>query len=101
MSTLNDVSRISEVANFTIVKLGTNGRLTLYTAGSSTDVAVDVVGYIPAGNPSSAPIGCSSAPSGLRIRRRCTRNPSLPLRHCADGRLIDRLPVRRPRRAVR
>lgn len=49
VSTLNYVSKTSDVANFAIVKLGTNGQLSLYSAGSRINVAVDVVGYIPAG----------------------------------------------------
>ena len=68
VSTLNYISPTTEVANFTIVKLGVGGQLTLYTAGSSIDVAVDVVGYVPAGGPRTdpPPIGCASVPSGLR-----------------------------------
>ena len=65
VSTLNYVSPTSDVANFTIVKLGTNGQVTLYTAGSSIDVAIDVVGYVPAGGP-TVPVGCGSVPQGLR-----------------------------------
>jgi len=49
VSTLNYVSKTSDVANFAIVKLGSNGQLSLYSAGSPIDVAVDVAGYIPAG----------------------------------------------------
>lgn len=67
VSTLNYISPTSEVANFTVVKLGAGGQVTLYTAGSSIDVAVDVVGYVPAGGLRPAPpIGCASVPSGLR-----------------------------------
>ena len=49
VSTLNYVSSTTDVANFAIVKLGTGGKLSLFSAGSPIDVAVDVVGYIPAG----------------------------------------------------
>lgn len=49
-STLNYVSSTSDVANFAIVKLGTNGQLSLYSAGSPIDAAVDVLGYVPAGS---------------------------------------------------
>lgn len=50
VSTLNYVSSTSDVANFAIVRLGTNGQLTLYSNGSPIDVAVDVLGYVPAGS---------------------------------------------------
>ena len=53
VSTLNYVSPTSEVANFTIVKPGVNGQMTLYSAGSAIDVAVDVLGYVPAGGSGS------------------------------------------------
>ena len=67
VSTLNYISPTSVVANFTIVKLGAGGQVTLYTAGSSIDVALDVVGYVPAGGPAAAPpIVCGKVPSGLR-----------------------------------
>lgn len=49
VSTLNYVSPTADVANFAMVRLGTNGQLTLYSDGSPINVAVDVVGYIPAG----------------------------------------------------
>ena len=49
VSTLNYVSKSSDVANFAIVKLGANGEITLYSDGSPIDVAVDVLGYVPAG----------------------------------------------------
>lgn len=57
VSTLNYVSSTTDVANFAIVKLGTGGKLSLFSAGSPIDVAVDVVGYIPAGagSPSGSP----------------------------------------------
>jgi len=48
ISTLNYVSKTTDVANFAIVKLGTGGMLSLFSAGSPIDVAVDVVGYVPA-----------------------------------------------------
>lgn len=50
VSTLNYISKSTDVANFAIVKLGTNGAITLYSDGSPIDVAVDVVGFIPAGS---------------------------------------------------
>jgi hypothetical protein len=49
VSTLNYVSKSTDVANFAIVKLGANGEITLYSDGSPIDVAVDVLGYVPAG----------------------------------------------------
>lgn len=50
VSNLNYVSATSDVANFAIVKLGTDGMLTLYSDGSPIDAAVDVLGYVPAGS---------------------------------------------------
>lgn len=47
VSTINYVSPTTDVANFAIVKLGTNGQLALYSDGSPIDVAVDVLGYVP------------------------------------------------------
>jgi hypothetical protein len=49
VSTLNYVSADTDVANFAIVKLGTDGQLSLFSDNSPIDVAVDVVGYVPAG----------------------------------------------------
>ena len=66
VSTSNYLSPTSDVANFTIAQLGVGGRVTLYTAGSATDVAVDVVGYIPA-NPNITPIDCSLVNRSLRL----------------------------------
>jgi hypothetical protein len=43
------VSPTSDVANFSIVKLGANGKVTLNSQGSPIDATVDVVGYVPAG----------------------------------------------------
>jgi hypothetical protein len=40
------------VANFAIVPLGKDGKITLYSAGSPIDVAIDVLGYVPASSPS-------------------------------------------------
>jgi hypothetical protein len=48
VSTLNYLDATSDVANFAIVKLGTNGQVSLYSDSSPIDVAVDVVGFIPA-----------------------------------------------------
>jgi hypothetical protein len=50
VSTLNYVSKTSDVANFDIVQLGTDGQLSLYSDSSPIDVAVDVLGYVPAGS---------------------------------------------------
>ncbi|MEP6462764.1 MAG: hypothetical protein ABJC62_04970 [Frankiaceae bacterium] len=50
VSTLNYVSKTSDVANFDIVQLGTDGELSLYSDSSPIDVAVDVLGYVPAGS---------------------------------------------------
>ena len=50
ISNVNYVSKTSDVANFAIVKLGTNGQLSLFSAGSPIDAAVDVLGYVPAGS---------------------------------------------------
>lgn len=50
VSTLNYLDATSDVANFAIVKLGTNGQVSLYSDSSPIDVAVDVVGYYPAGS---------------------------------------------------
>ena len=50
VSTLNYFSSTTDVANFAIVPVGANGQITLYSNGSSIDVAVDVVGFIPAGS---------------------------------------------------
>jgi len=50
VSNINYVSKGSDVANFAIVKVGTGGQLTLFSAGSPIDAAVDVLGYVPAGS---------------------------------------------------
>lgn len=50
VSTLNYLDATSDVANFAIVKLGTNGQVSLYSDSSPIDVAVDVVGFYPAGS---------------------------------------------------
>jgi hypothetical protein len=50
VSTLNYISPGRDVANLAIVKLGPNGTLTLLSSGSPIDVAVDVLGYVPAGS---------------------------------------------------
>ncbi|HEX7354920.1 MAG TPA: S53 family peptidase [Mycobacteriales bacterium] len=49
VSTVNYVSPTADVANFAIVKVGTNGQLDIDSAGSPMDVALDVVGYVPGG----------------------------------------------------
>lgn len=50
VSNVNYVSKTADVANFAIVKLGANGTLTVATAGSPINVAVDIMGYVPAGS---------------------------------------------------
>ena len=46
----NYVSKSADVANFAIVTLGAGGQLSLYSSVSPIDVALDVVGYVPAGS---------------------------------------------------
>jgi len=48
VSVLNYISNCTDVANFAIVKLGANGEITMHSDGSQIDVAVDVLGYVPA-----------------------------------------------------
>jgi hypothetical protein len=50
VSSLNYISPSRDVANLAIVKLGPNGTLTLFSGNSPIDVAVDVLGYVPAGS---------------------------------------------------
>ena len=48
VSNINYVGPNEDVANFAIVPIGANGQITLYSAGSNINAAVDILGYVPA-----------------------------------------------------